>query len=103
LSSSDSSEFSDALAEFMESYERLHKQMLWREMLGLDESDPPRNKGLKGVSALQGIFDEAGPEVEWWDWRKKPERFTPKEFQEMWDSYTEVQKINYVRVLLDRG
>lgn len=91
----------DPLALFHEAYARLYAQLMQREMLGLDENDEPRYKGPRGIQGIQGMFDEAGPLVEWWDWRNKPEQFTPKEFGEMWDSFTETQKINYVRVLMD--
>lgn len=94
MTSSDSSGFGDSLAEFMAGYERLYNQLFWREVLGLDDNDQPRNGGFTGIL---GILDEV-PEFAFWS--QRPMVFTPSEFKQMWDSYTEDQKFNYVLSLI---
>lgn len=90
MNSSDSPEFRELLAEFMEDYERL----FMREVLGLDENDQPRNGGFTGIL---GVLDEV-PEVMFWS--QRPMEFTPDEFRQMWDTYSEDQKFHYVLRLI---
>lgn len=65
-----------------------------QELLGLDENNQPRAGGFTGI---RGIFDEV-PEFDFWS--QRPKQFTPSEFNKMWDSYTEDQKIQYILTLI---
>jgi hypothetical protein len=91
------------MSEFQKLIDHMFRQELIRaireeERKFEEELSPP--PGWQGFTGIQGIFDEAGPILDWWDWRNKPKQFTPSEFAKMWSSFTRDQKVNYVLVLI---
>lgn len=87
---------------YAEEYARRWEEILFGPRLeDMTESLKKASVGFEGITkALQGFNQNMSILNEIWHVGEFPEKFTPAEFDKLWDGFTEERKIEYVLSLI---
>jgi hypothetical protein len=87
---------------YAEEYARRWEEILFGPRLAdMTESLKKASVGFEGITkALQGFDPNVSIFNEIWHVSEFPEKFTPAEFNRLWDSFTEERKVEYVLSLI---
>lgn len=98
-------EFAEALTRFrfdvMVDLEQKLSEVFEQQLIyGPNRKSCTPEPGWQGFTGIAGMFDEWSVPGTIWHHLERPEKFTPAEFNKLWDSFSKERKVEYVISLI---